>query len=61
MPSALRYVKDSKISHVADFGYTAGTFATIVAGECIVLCFALVYKLAGSNTYDVYSQYLGEG
>jgi hypothetical protein len=33
IPSALRYMKDSKITQVSDVGMTAGTFATIVAGE----------------------------
>ena len=33
MPSALRYAKASKIVTMADFGLTAGTFATLVAGE----------------------------
>ena len=60
IPSALRYAKDSKIVNMADFGLTAGTFATLVAGELHVLC-ALRCGLAGSNTHDGCSQSLGEG
>jgi hypothetical protein len=37
IPSALRYLKESKITNLADFGQTSGTFATIVAGECLTL------------------------
>ena len=60
MPSALRYAKASKIVTMADFGLTAGTFATLVAGELYVLC-ALRCGLAGSNPCDGCSQSLGEG
>ena len=61
IPSALRYLKDVKIAHLADFGYTAGTYATIVAGERLALCFALICGVAVSNKHDVCSQSLGEG
>jgi hypothetical protein len=60
IPSALRYAKDSKLAHMADFGVTAGTYATIVAGESLALCFALLCRVAGSNTYDDCSLSLGE-
>ena len=33
IPSALRYVKDSKLAFIEDFGFTAGTYGTIVGGE----------------------------
>ena len=39
--SALRYLKDSKISHMADFGMTSGVFATIVAGKHLALVFTM--------------------
>ena len=43
IPSALRYLKDSNITHLADFGITTGTYATIVAGELLALCVALLW------------------
>jgi hypothetical protein len=30
IPSALRYLKDSKIAHIESFGFSTGTFGTIV-------------------------------
>jgi hypothetical protein len=62
---ALRYAKGSNISGFVDFGMTAGTFATIVAGASLTLCLALLlywymYELARSNTHDC-SQSVGEG
>ena len=33
MPSALRYIYESKITHFADFGMTASTFVTILAAN----------------------------
>eukprot|EP01046_Picozoa_sp_COSAG06_P041178 COSAG06_NODE_5080_length_3740_cov_20.335347_3_plen_444_part_00 len=43
MPTALRFVKDSKITHYSPFGFTAAIFATIVAANvfgplCPSLC-----------------------
>jgi len=33
VPSALRYIYESKITHLADFGMTSGTFVTILAAN----------------------------
>jgi hypothetical protein len=45
IPSELRYANDNEIVCWQDFGYTSGTFATIVAGECLTLtvCCALMH------------------
>jgi hypothetical protein len=48
IPSALRYAKESKIANCADFGVTAGTAATIAAGEFRVMC-AFLCGPAGPN------------
>jgi hypothetical protein len=52
IPSTLRYLKESQINFWSDFGITAGTFASIVAGECLArcaFCFA-VCGVAGPGT-----------
>lgn len=33
IPSALRYLKDSKITHIESFGFSAGTFGTIIGAN----------------------------
>jgi hypothetical protein len=49
IPSALRYLKDSKISHIKSVGFSAGTFGTLIG--------ATLYGKDEDNTFDFVREY----